>query len=195
MTRLVNSNIKLFIVCSILVVLLSGCNNDGKSKDTGHQNLEANSKPGYANDMERLQILTDRINNSIFGNYVVVFGNTVGQQSNMLGVEYSLFDRLDDAGVAVMIAEAILSKRFESEKKPLTTDRTQMDASLDENTICQIDLLAGKAVAKAGFGSEGFSKWLLAGSSQNIPGNFKVPANIREANFMKGYLSVTGKDK
>ena len=195
MKRVINTNMKWFMVCIVLAVMSNGCSTEDRLKDTSNQIQEADTRTEYANDLERLQILTDKINRTLYGNYVVVFGDVVNQQPNMVGVDYGLFDRLGDGGVVVMIAEAVLTKQFESEKKTVSTDPAQTDVGPDEKTIRQIDFQAGQIVAKAGFDSGGFSKWLLADSTQNTPGSLKVASNIREASFMKGYLSVAGRGK
>lgn len=100
----------------------------------------------------------------------------------VVGVDYALFDRLDDDGAAVLIANTILAS---SAQLSQTQERTNTTTVVSEN-----DQTIGRYVASAGFGPKGFSEWLKAtktyAAGQQQSG---LPDSARVDAFMKGYLS------
>lgn len=140
----------------------------------------------YANDLDRLGQLTDRVSRACRASYVVVLGvESSAANSSLVSVDYALFDRLSDDGAAVLIAEAIAAKSMQ----PLEA-QTQVNTN---RMVLRADEAVGRYIAEAGFGSDGFAEWLkvkqifAAGSQQNT-----VPERMRIAAFMRGYLSASG---
>jgi hypothetical protein len=143
----------------------------------------------YANDLDRLSKLSDRINQVCRTSHVVVLGDDSVSAGGAIGVDYGLFDRLSDDGVAVLIAEAMAAKA-----KTLPHRQSKANA---QRFVLQIDEAAGRYVAKAGFALDGFAEWLRAkkatatGLEQN-----GLPDSTRIGAFMRGYLSAQpNKDK
>jgi hypothetical protein len=139
----------------------------------------------YANDLDRLEKLTGRIDRACRSSYLVVLG--AGDSSisgGLVSVDYALFDRLSDDGAAVLIAEAIAAG-------PKLSSPSQMQAQGGvERAVLQADEAVGRYVARAGFSSSGFTEWLKAqklsafGMQQS-----GVSEKMRISAFMRGYTS------
>ena len=137
----------------------------------------------YANDLDRLDQLTDRINRACRGSHVVVLGaGNSAMTGSLVSVDYASFDRLSDDGAAVLVAEAIAA----SSKSP-----SQMQTQVDmRRVVLETDEVVGRHIARAGFSSAGFAEWLnakklLAADTQQSG----VPDEMRIAAFMRGYSS------
>jgi uncharacterized phosphosugar-binding protein len=146
-------------------------------------------KRGYANDIERLNILTEKINKACRGNYLVVFGGERASSGrNVVNIDYALFDRLSDDGAAVLITEAIVpTLKLPSQSQVQKQTDIQKDVLLGDENV-------GLYVGRAGFKSDGFAKWLKA--KEMHAGNLQqanVPDKIRIEAFMRGYLSANSR--
>ena len=139
----------------------------------------------YANDLDRLDQLTERINRVCRGSHVVVLG--AGDSSpggGLISIDYTLFDRLSDDGAVVLIAEAIAAR-----PKPPSPSQMQIPANI-ERDVLQNDEAVGRYIARVGFSSAGFSEWLKAKNSSTIGLQQNgVPEKMRIAAFMRGYMS------
>ena len=167
----------ILIVCCFCV----GCNEQAKSSSTEPESnkkqsqvktVNALSEDNIGNDIERLSRITDKINHACRGAYIVVLGADESAGSNMIAVDYQLFDSLSDDAVVVMIAEKIASRRMQVK-----------EADITERQILQIDELSGRIVASAGFKQSGFNQWLEKDSVTNQI----VPQKSRLEAFMRGY--------
>lgn len=149
-------------------------------------------KTQYANDLDRLDQLTDRINRACRGSYVVVPGAGDSASGGLVSVNYTLFDKLSDDGTAVLIAEAI-AVRSNAPLQMQGPTEGQTKANIAK-VVLQADETVGRYIAGAGFSSAGFTEWLKArrlssaGSQQD-----GVPEKMRIAAFMRGYLSASVK--
>ena len=147
---------------------------------TSRRTVPTVKKGEYANDMERLSKLTEKVNKACRRHNVVVLG---GGGGGVIGVDYGVFDRLGDDGAAVMIAEAIIAA---SMPKPQFQGQT-----VDQSKVLHGDEVAGSYIAAAGFGPDGFNEWLDADELSPIEQNGRnVPRQLRAEAFMRGYLSV-----
>lgn len=179
---------RLYLVIALTAILcLPGCR---KQKQAGDKSIPdkpvepAVKEVEYANDLDRLGQLTDRINRACRNGYVVVFGaeGSVGG-GGLISVDYALFNKLSDDGAAVLIAEAIAIRP----ESPSQTPIQQADVS---RAVLQADEVAGRYIARAGFSPDGFVEWLGAkglpttGLQQN-----SVPEKMRITAFMRGYSS------
>ncbi|MHC4867446.1 MAG: hypothetical protein ACYTEX_25520 [Planctomycetota bacterium] len=137
----------------------------------------------YTNDLDRLGKLCDRINSICRGAHVVVLGDDSTASGPVVTIDYATFDRLSDDGAAVLIAEAIVAKSESPAERQALANR--------QRRALQIDETAGRYVAKAGFGSDGFAEWLAVKKtvSAGLEGN-SLPDSLRVAAFMRGYLSA-----
>ena len=147
------------------------------SKATGVERAQ------YANDIERLSRLTDRINRACRGSYVIVLGgDNLAAGGGVISVDYAVFDKLSDDGAAVLIAEAIAAG-----SRSISQMQTQVNI---EREILKSDEAVGRYVTRAGFSSDGFTEWLGARtlSAGNRQQN-SVPEKVRIAAFMRGYSS------
>jgi hypothetical protein len=143
----------------------------------------APAKAEYANDLDRLGQLTDRINTACRKSHVVLLG-AAGPTGGggPVSVDYALFDRLSDDGAAVLIAEAVTAK----DQSP---SQIQGHANA-ARAVLQSDEAAGRYVARAGFSSAGFCEWLEAGKAfVTDPRGDSLPQGARIAAFMWGYSS------
>lgn len=179
------------LMCTFATALcLQGCRKKepASAADIRQDNKAAEptlERAEYANDLDRLDQLTDRINRACRGSYVVVLGTgdpAIG--GGLIGIDYALFDRLSDDGAAVLIAEAIAAK-----SKSPSPSQMQAQPSI-ERAVLQADEAVGRYIARAEFSSAGFAEWLKAkklsvgGLQQN-----GVPEKMRIAAFMRGYAS------
>lgn len=177
------------------IICMTGCREKEKAVAAGVTNYSKTAgevtepdltKAEYENDLDRLNRITERINRACRASYVVVLG--AGESSVVGGtitVDYTLFDRLSDDGVAVLVAEAIVAKS-------IPPSHSQVPAQTNtERVILQADETAGGYVVKAGFSSAGFTEWLDATkmSTRSTQQN-SVPENRRAASFMRGYMSM-----
>ncbi|MHC4867608.1 MAG: hypothetical protein ACYTEX_26355 [Planctomycetota bacterium] len=137
----------------------------------------------YTNDLDRLGKLSDRINGVCRGAHAVVLGDDSTASGPVVTIDYATFDRLSDDGAAVLIAEAIVAKSVSPAERQTPAN--------SQRHVLQIDETAGRYVAKAGFGADGFAEWLAvkkavgAGLEEN-----SLPDSLRVAAFMRGYLSA-----
>ena len=139
----------------------------------------------YANDLERLSRLTDRINRACRRSYVVVLGgDNSAAGGGVVSVDYAAFDKLSDDGAAVLIVEAIAAG-----SRSISQMQMQTQVNI-EREILESDEAVGGYVARAGFSSDGFTEWLGARtlSAGNRQQN-SVPEKVRIAAFMRGYSS------
>jgi hypothetical protein len=177
-----------------MIICIIGC----REKETAvaadiapdEQDSNRAAEPGlkraeYENDIDRLARLSERINRACRASYVVVLS---AGESAMVGgtvtVDYTLFDKLSDDGVAVLVAEAIAAKSI-----PLSSSQMQIQTNT-ERVILQVDETAGRYVVKAGFRSAGFAEWLDAKKLSTMGlQEGRVPEKMRIAAFMRGYTS------
>lgn len=142
----------------------------------------------YANDLDRLAKITERINLASRASSAVTFGaggSTAG--GHVVSVDYSLFDRLSDDGTAVLIAVAIAAG-----SRPASSLQTEVQANT-ARMVLEADEAVGRYVARAGFGADGFAEWLMAKElSATGPQSGGVPEKMRIAVFMRGYQSENG---
>lgn len=128
--------------------------------------------------------MTQRINKGIHKGIVTMFGNDGDMlPGNIISIDYAMFDKLDDDGVAVLIAEAIALKSIQPTQPG--------NNSITERDILKIDELAGRYVALAGFESSGFIDYLNNKISFNMDSSERlISGESRTGAFMRGYLSV-----
>jgi len=140
----------------------------------------------YANDMDRLNQLSERIKRVCRKSCTVTLGiESSSTTGSVISIDYGLFDRLSDDGAAVLIAEAIVATK----SKPVLSSQTQMQADT-ARSVLQTDEAVGRYVAMAGFGQEGFTEWLEARKSSAVDlQHNSVPDKARIAAFMRGYSS------
>jgi len=138
-----------------LCVLVTGCSRK-ESTGTGQAVSEDQAVSGAQsvdgnktlNDTDRLNKIVKRINQVIGSEHVVIFG---GSQVNgsVTAVDYALFARLSDDGLAVMITDAILQRQAEGNNiLTIAQQRLQMDEAI------------GKYIGLAGYKPDGFKEWL-----------------------------------
>ena len=185
-------------LCLFLAVLLYGCQEGQQTQEfvaddyTGPVQIDVAggmetpaANPVYANDLDRLGKLSARINAACRSNYAVVPGaNASERNGSIVSIDYGLFDRLSDDGVAVMIAEAIVYKA------PQGAPARSVSPTEHRQAVLSGDESAGRIVAMAGFGSGGFAEWLkenkflTAGAS-----SAHAPDSARQDAFLRGYLA------
>ena len=193
----------LCLACTIAVALcVQSCRERQSARSHNPENRGVSEPPGaepadhkisepsvkrarYANDLDRLDQLTDRMNRACRGSHTVVFGGEGSLAGGgLVSIDYALFDKLSDDGAAVLIAEAIATK---SELASSLQEQTQANI---ERALLEADELVGTCVARAGFSSAGFTEWLKARRiSTTGPEWNRVPDNMRVAVFMRGYGS------
>ena len=140
----------------------------------------------YANDMDRLNQLSERIKRVCRKTCTVTLGvESSSTTGSVISIDYGLFDRLSDDGAAVLIAEAIVATK----SKPVLSSQTEMQADT-ARSVLQTDEAVGRYVARAGFVQEGFIEWLEArkSSAADLQHN-SVPDKARVTAFMQGYSS------
>ncbi len=186
---------KLCLACILTMTLfLQACRKEesasaadvpNDSEATNKATEPALTRAEYANDLVRLDKLTERINRACRGSNVVVLGagdSVTG--SGIVSVDYALFDRLSDDGATVLIAEAVAARA----KSP-SPSQIQIHVNT-ENNILQTDEAVGRYIARAGFSSGGFAEWLNAKKSSVVGLQQNgVPEKMRIAAFMRGYSS------
>jgi hypothetical protein len=142
------------------------------------------------NDIDRLTRISERYSR-ISGNQIAaIFGSSPSSGTPFVSVDYGIFNRLSDDGVAVYIAEAFLRRNMnstESNPSPRVANPSSSRQSILEN-----DEQVGRLMAKAGYRKEGFKEWL--DTSSNLMTDSIVaslPSNLRESAFLRGYESVS----
>lgn len=188
MTMNTTTLLKLFLVY-VLVFCLSGCPKEQTAEDTVESNQRSESVDNenrYASDLDRLGRITERLNSTYRAGFVVVFGvDSPAAGSNMVTVNYGLFDKLTDNGAAVLIAENIFTKLWIPNQR-----LTQSDIERD---VLETDETVGRHIAKAGFDSSGFNEWLEAKKLFASGEQVTVADKMRTDAFMRGYLSINRK--
>jgi len=189
------SNAKVLLVVGFVFVPLlftCGC---GSSDNGGGRPVGGISTPdylppmpvraGYRDDLDRLTSITSRINDVLRSSYVVVFGDgRPGANSDIISIDYALFDRLSDDGAAVQVVEAVLA--VSDARSP-----GEHAGRVTSSEVLRVDELAGRYVAAAGFKPDGFSEWLRAQRDVSYGrADYSVPARMRAAAFMRGYISA-----
>lgn len=148
---------------------------------TQANNSDADRKQ-YKNDIDRLNSLMMLVNKAGGYNYIGVFGNEPKVEHFSVNVDYSLFERLSDSGVGVMITQAILSNIE-------TSDSTNVEQTrISLATIMSMDEKLGRIIAISNLSSDGFEEWLEQRSAVD-PDVSVVDISQRKDAFMKGYLS------
>lgn len=184
----------LYLICTLAMAFcLPGCRKKGpasaadivdSSKATNTSTEPTLTRAEYANDLDRLDRLTERINRACRGSFVVVLSaDDSADSGGLVSVDYALFDKLSDDGAAVLIAEAIASR-----SKSLSPSQIQLHTNT-ENTILQADKAVGRYIARTGLSSAGFAEWLKEKNSTMSLQKNSVPENMRIAAFMRGYTS------
>lgn len=148
----------------------------------------------YSSDLERLNILSERVNRVLRANYVVVLGSSQTATGGCINIDYSLFDKLTDDAAAVLIAEAIEKSKAGAADNLNPLNQNQSNNNLDKR-ILQIDETAGRTVAAAGFGSDGFTQWLESKEIFDLSYENRVSNSQRLAAFMRGYILAKKQDK
>ncbi len=149
-------------------------------------------RPVYSNDVDRLEKISQRVSRAGGVQFAVVFGLGEELSPQVVAVDYAAFSRLDDAGVAAMIAEAMLKKAMP--KNP--TDGSNVQTRPQQIAeVVRLDERAGYCVAQAGFEAEGFDRWLdIEASNAMIPVTANVSASQRRGAFMRGFLAGKGRE-
>ena len=180
------------VVMGLFIMALSGGNSSDSSLPAiaASGTEEVASQPQYANDVDRLNRLSERLSRASDRWYSTVLG--CGSQpagGGLVSVDYALFDRLSDDGAAVLIAEAV----FNAKRASLANSSNP--ASVDsQRQILQADESAGRCMARAGFKHAGFGEWLKArdlySTQQDEPSK-----SMRSSAFMRGYLMEQRRSK
>ena len=144
------------------------------------------------NDVDRLDTILDRFNNSTKQSYSGVFGVDDRHTEGMIGIEYEIFNSLSDDGVAAVVAQALASRE---------TIETVGPAELanNNNPIIRRDVLAqdekaGQFMAKAGYQVDGFEEFVTSVSLQSpIVGEVAVSQAERIQAFRQGYILASNK--
>ena len=144
----------LFIVWAVLVTV--GCTKKepvkpeqaAPDKQSASVQQHMTNKNEELNDTERLDQIVKKLNKVLGNEYTVVFGGT-GFRGPLVTVDYGLFGRLSEEGLAVMITDAIFQEHMD-ETKPLSQAQKRL----------RIDAEIGKYVALAGYKADGFREWL-----------------------------------
>lgn len=183
----------LLSVIFIALFVFAGCKDDpsaNKDNDAGDASGQENPKTvQYSNDIERLNVISEKICSVAGKHWTVLFGDDgLVKGSSQMFVDYSLFDRLSDDGVAAMIAYKHLGLQE-------SANRSFAGAGLPDNiTKNSGDLIenarqAGILCARAGFREEGFSEFLNA---QQIKGQFGNSVSLQEMtnSYLSGYRSI-----
>ena len=180
------------VVMGLFIMALSGGNSSDSSLPAiaASGTEEAAPKPQYANDVDRLSRLSERLSRASGRWYSTVLGGSSQPAGGgLVSVDYALFDRLSDDGAAVLIAEAVFNARRASlanSSKPASVD--------SQRQILQADESVGRCMAKAGFKQDGFGEWLKArdlySTQQDEP-----PKSMRSSAFMRGYLMEQRRSK
>lgn len=187
-----------FVLCGVIAgVHLAGCQGgqqnapmeagtfsaSAKTKMEPTSRVEPASTGQCVNDLERLSRITERMNRALRAPHVVTLGGAGSVLGGgPVGVDYAMFDKLSDDGVAVLVAQAIAARSKSPPKIRKPADIAK--------TVLERDETVGRYVARAGFGSAGFLEWLrprrmsAAGRRQNT-----LPEDARVAAFMRGYSS------
>lgn len=149
-------------------------------------------RPVYSNDVDRLEKISQRVNRAVGVQFAVVFGSGEEFSPQVVAVDYAAFSRLDDAGVAAMIAEAMLKKAMP--KRPTGGSNVQTQPQQIAEAL-RLDERAGYCVAQAGFEAEGFDRWLdiEASNTMNLF-TASVSASQRKGAFMRGFLTGKGRE-
>ncbi len=180
-----------FVFFMVLLISAVGCRKKPANQTAQGSSIalakQTSQGSNYANDAERLSKLSERINQSLGRSYAFTLGGQTNTAGGLISIDYALFDRLSDDGVAVLLAQAVASNQI---KKPSPQANPAITAS--DREILDIDQVAGRIVAKAGFSSKGFIEWFKAGFLvlTNITGeNISpvIPYEARFAAFMRGY--------
>jgi len=150
--------------------------------------------PVYSNDVDRLEKISQRVNRAMGVQFAVMFGSGEELPPQVVSVDYAAFSRLDDAGVAAMIAEAMLKKAMPD--SPTGGSNVQTGPQQIAQAV-RLDERAGFCVAQAGFEAEGFDRWLdIEASKTMIPFAASVSVSQRREAFMRGFLAgKTRRDK
>jgi hypothetical protein len=175
---------------------LSGCSKE-KSADKAHQIdskepvKTSTQENQYTNDIDRLNQIANRLNRAFGGNYATIFGTDDETNGPLIAVDYALFDRLSDDGVAAMVAEGMIKKASLTNSALASNNPPNDIVKADE--VLTVDETVGRCLAKAGFSSNGFSQWLNSqGLSVAGPDLVGISANMRTKAFMQGFLSISG---
>ncbi len=142
---------------------------------------------GYANDIERLESITDRLRKAGLVGPIVAFGEQGQATEQLIMVDYTLFDSLTDDGVAVTIAEAMV-------KRILSVDASGSEVNnptsiLQTDKIMQIDALVGRYVARSGFAEKGFAEWLERNQELFTEAQEpRVAHDLRSKAFIEAYM-------
>lgn len=174
------------VIALAVILYLPGCRKEEPAvyDSTPDEPAEpAVKKVEYANDLDRLGLLTERLNRACRKSYVVVLGVEGSVEGGgPVSVDYALFDKLSDDGAAVLIAEAIAARSRPSSQAPVQTDVSRVTLQADESV--------GRYIAGAGFSPDGFTEWLRAKDVSAVgPEQNSVPDEMRIAAFMRGYSS------
>ena len=144
-------------------------------------------KLSYANDIDRLNQITERINRACRKGHVVVLGGAGIAGSDITSVDYALFDKLSDDGAAVLIAQAITEDKSQPSPQ-MQNPAPGVTISNSGRDVLQRDEIVGSYIARAGFSSGGFAEWLWANKLLTSgPQQIVVSSEARISAFMRGY--------
>lgn len=183
--------LKLYLLIFLAsVFFVQGCRKKEPVEEINNNEIreQLTNQKQYANDLDRLNQLSDRINSVCRGSFVVVLGGDNSSSSGgSISVDYGLLDRLSDDGVAVLIAEAMTASNTKSIP---SAQQSQVNITKE---VLQADETVGRYIARAGFNSGGFAEWLEAQSISVVNPQDNIPEQTRISAFMRGFLLETGK--
>jgi len=143
------------------------------------------SAENCTNDLKRLGRIAGMINRAMKSSHVVALGGAgSAPHGGLVSIDYALFDKLSDDGVAVLVAKEILT----SSKLLL---RPQGQGRIERGVLAT-DEAVGRCVARAGFRQTGFGEWLNIRKVSAAELQDSLPESIRIAAFMRGYFAENG---
>jgi hypothetical protein len=184
----------------VTAVLLSGCKKDNSAEAQAETTVKESPKTNvqktpevrkHDDDQARLERIATALNRASGNTHSIIFGIDDGTVGPLVAVDYALFDCISDNGVAVMIAEA-MAQKVQLPRPQTMPNRLSIGVQISE--VLAADETAGRYVARAGFGSEGFAEWLGVRSlSVAGPREPDVAESMRTKAFMRGFLTEGSK--
>lgn len=143
------------------------------------------------NDIDRLARITERYCRAAGSRVVAIFGSASSSNALFVSIDYGIFNRLSDDGVAVLLAQAFLYKNVMASEIN-TLGNLPPDPLRLRRQVLDIDEQVGHQMAKGGFRTEGFKEWLECMANEIPEKGFEsVSSNLREPAFLRGYESVS----
>jgi hypothetical protein len=143
------------------------------------------------NDLDRLSQITERYCRKTGNQVVTIFGSVPSSGTSFISIDYGLFNRLSDDGVAVLLAQDHLQKHL-IKSEINTPSNPPPDPLRLRRTMLEVDEQVGRQMAKAGFRKEGFKEWLDCSANWRMgEGTASLSSDLRESAFLRGYESVS----